>query len=331
MVLYAVYSYQKQGTITSMVSATISFDNTANRTVFNTSQQVWQSNGIVVTNDKGASTSNVADYYNPARFYKSSKLTIACPGMTRMEFVCGNADYAEALKGSVTGATVTIDGKNVTIELSAPADQFVIEKLSAQVRVASITVSHPGGTQSGMVTYYTTVIGNNTCAHTETYVGSSTEATCTQPGNMGDLICKKCQAVLSKGEVIPASHSIKHVEAKAATADADGNIEYWYCQVCNNAWKDEACTVSVSLQETVLPKLDSPGSEPVDPTEPTGGNDSTEPDNTDPTTGEQTPGAGNDSTDNGTWIVILIVVLGAAGAAAVIIVIKKKKSGNGAA
>ena len=42
-------------------TATITFDATSKRTVFNTNQQVWVENGITVTNNKSASTSNVAD------------------------------------------------------------------------------------------------------------------------------------------------------------------------------------------------------------------------------------------------------------------------------
>ena len=57
-------------------TVTLSFANKAQRTTFTTSQQVWEQNGIVFTNDKGSSTSNVADYANPARIYASSKITV---------------------------------------------------------------------------------------------------------------------------------------------------------------------------------------------------------------------------------------------------------------
>ena len=56
-------------------TATLSFANKAQRTSLSTSKQVWEQNGIKLTNDKGSSTSNVADYANPARFYKSSKIS----------------------------------------------------------------------------------------------------------------------------------------------------------------------------------------------------------------------------------------------------------------
>ena len=119
---------------------TISFSNKANRTVFTTSQQVWEQNGIKVINDKGSSTSNVADYANPARFYKSSNLTIEYPGMTMIEFTCGSGDYATALKNSIKTGTVSSLGSIVTVTLPEAADSFVITTLAAQVRVIELTV-----------------------------------------------------------------------------------------------------------------------------------------------------------------------------------------------
>ena len=121
-------------------AATISFSDVANRTTFTTSQQVWEQNGIKVVNDKGASTSNVADYSNPARFYKSSKLTVECSGMTKIWFACNSESYAKALKESITTGTVAIDGKTVQVDLTAAADSYVVETLSAQVRMDSIAV-----------------------------------------------------------------------------------------------------------------------------------------------------------------------------------------------
>ena len=125
-------------------SATISFADTANRTVFTTEQQVWVQNGITVTNDKGASTSNVADYSAPARFYKNSTLTIACNGMVKIEIDCTDVP-ADKVDGwlTVTGATATQNGNIITIVFESPVNTFTYEKLSAQVRANSITVYTP--------------------------------------------------------------------------------------------------------------------------------------------------------------------------------------------
>ena len=125
-------------------SATISFADAANRTVYTTDQQVWEQNGIVVTNDKGASTTNVGDYSNPARFYKASKLTVAVESgkMSSIVFNCNDykTEYPTALQGSISGAEVSVDGRVVTVTLPTAVQSFVIEQMSAQVRVDSLTV-----------------------------------------------------------------------------------------------------------------------------------------------------------------------------------------------
>ncbi len=122
--------------------ATISFADTAIRTEFSTEAQKWVSNGITFTNEKGASTSNVADYSNPVRCYKSSNIKVDFAGMKTVVFVCNNTSYADALKAmTVSGATVTADGKNVTFTFAAAVDTFTITGLGAQVRIDSIVIS----------------------------------------------------------------------------------------------------------------------------------------------------------------------------------------------
>lgn len=126
------------------VTQDISFANKAQRTTFNTSKQVWEQNGITVTNDKSASTSNVADYANPARFYQNSKLTITSGGdIVKIIFDCNSTSYATALKNSLGTAlgTVTVSSDKVTLELNEPTDAVVIAKFTAQVRMDKITVT----------------------------------------------------------------------------------------------------------------------------------------------------------------------------------------------
>ena len=122
--------------------ATITFDNTSKRTAYSTTQQIWEENGIVVTNNKGASTSNVGNYYKPARFYKSSTLIIEfANGINQIVFDCNNTTYASDLAKSITNGAVTVEGDKVTVVLDAPATSFTVEKMAAQVRVDALTVS----------------------------------------------------------------------------------------------------------------------------------------------------------------------------------------------
>ncbi len=126
--------------------ATLSFASTANRTSQTTSKQVWAQNGITLTNDKSASTSNIGNYSNPARFYASSKITIAAPGnMSKIIFDCNSTSYATALKnsiGTISGAAVSVSDDKVTIAFTTAVESFVIAKLTAQVRMDSITVTY---------------------------------------------------------------------------------------------------------------------------------------------------------------------------------------------
>ena len=130
-------------------TATITFDaDKVNRTQYDSSIQVWEENGITVTNNKAASTNNVGDYANPARFYKGSDLKIEYPGMTKIEIETTGKDYATAYQNSITdaNATVVVDGTKVTITFAQPVNSFVIEKLSAQARARSITITYTKAT-----------------------------------------------------------------------------------------------------------------------------------------------------------------------------------------
>ena len=53
-----------------------------------------------------------------------------------------------------------------------------------------------------------------------------------------------------------ASHNIVHVEAVEPTCTEMGNLEYWYCDVCGQAWLDEACTLNTNLMAVKLPMAD---------------------------------------------------------------------------
>ena len=125
-------------------TATIDLNNAENRVSFTTEQQVWKANGITVTNDKGASTSNVGDYTSPARFYKSSNLTIAAEkAFTQIVFNCDDykTTYPTDLQNSITSGSVSVNGTVVTVTLDSAATSFAITNLAGQVRVDSITVA----------------------------------------------------------------------------------------------------------------------------------------------------------------------------------------------
>ena len=117
----------------------IEFSDKANRTEYSTSKQVWEQNGIKVTNEKGSSTSNVGDYYNPARFYKGSSLLIEYTEAFSKVVINMSGDKYLTTE-TVTGATLTVSGAVATIVLDAPATSISIAQLLNQVRASSIEI-----------------------------------------------------------------------------------------------------------------------------------------------------------------------------------------------
>ncbi len=85
-------------------------------------------------------------------------------------------------------------------------------------------------------------------------------------------------------------HDLKHVEAKAATAEADGNIEYWYCEGCDKYFSDAAATKEITKESTVVKYVAPSNGNTGNSNAPTTGgeaeNNATVPGGTSPVTGE---------------------------------------------
>ena len=75
-------------------------------------------------------------------------------------------------------------------------------------------------------------------------------------------ICEICKE--SYGSPDQNNHTdLKHIDAKAATAAAEGNIEYWYCDGCNKYFSDAAATKEITQANTVTAKLPQPTTPPT--------------------------------------------------------------------
>ena len=67
-------------------------------------------------------------------------------------------------------------------------------------------------------------------------------------------VCEVCGK--SYGKLDPNNHTdLKHFPAKAATEDAEGNIEYWYCSGCGKYYSDKDSTKEIKKANTVTAKL----------------------------------------------------------------------------
>ena len=75
------------------------------------------------------------------------------------------------------------------------------------------------------------------------------EATCIEKA-----VCDICSKPY--GEIDESNHAdLKHIDAKAATKDADGNTEYWHCDGCGKYFADQASSKEITEADTVIAKL----------------------------------------------------------------------------
>lgn len=107
----------------------------ATRTEASTTKQVYVSNGCTITNEGTVNPK----YYG--RFYQKSSLKIEYTGMMKIVINCAFADKTGGLEGyTAAGATITVEGKVVTIVFATATDVFTIDSLAAQMRTESIEI-----------------------------------------------------------------------------------------------------------------------------------------------------------------------------------------------
>ena len=199
------------------IEGTLSFETTDSRVSLSTEQQIWKQGGITLTHNKESSTTNIADYSNPIRFYKSSALIIKAGGMSKIVFNCNTADYATALQNSIAsedGVLVTLSDKAVIVEFASSVNSFTIAALSAQVRMDSITVTYIP------------------CSHTNTETLEAVAATCKATGLTEGEKCSDCGEVLT---------------AQVETPKADHKYVDGTCSVCGDTESAVAEPVTVSM------------------------------------------------------------------------------------
>lgn len=156
--------------------------------------------------------------------------------------------------------TVTVNGTAVTLDENnsftlAPADggqKIIVTDKAGNTAEMTVTVNNGhtfGEWQSngdGTHTRQCTVDG---CTGSETKDCSGGKATCKDKA-----VCEVCGKAY--GELDPKNHTaLKHIPAKAATEDAEGNIEYWYCSGCNQYYSDKDGTKEIKKANTVTAKL----------------------------------------------------------------------------
>lgn len=167
--------------------------------------------------------------------------------------------------------TITVNGTKVTLDENSgftlsPADgeqKIIVTDKAGNTAEMTVTVNggHTFGewvsNGDGTHSRECTVDG---CKGVETMACSGGKATCTEKA-----VCEYCGKAY--GEPDPKNHTdLKHIDAKAATKTAEGNIEYWHCGGCDKYYSGKDGINEIKKADTVTAKL------PGDPKSPRTGN-----------------------------------------------------------
>lgn len=161
-----------------------------------------------------------------------------------------NAPAGNAVEGSANG--IVFVGKQGTVFGDAVITDEVAVDVGETLTIpagASLTVAAAGIlVNDGTIAVLGTLNGAEGTIVCHSHCGGA--ATCA-----GNAVRAVCGA--EYGELDPANHahSLRQVEAKPATAEAEGNTAYWNCPDCGRCFVDEAGTAEVSKKSTVVPKL----------------------------------------------------------------------------
>lgn len=156
--------------------------------------------------------------------------------------------------------TVTVNGTKVTLDENggftlSPADgeqKIIVTDKAGNTAEMTVTVNggHTFGewvsNGDGTHSRECTVDG---CKGVETMACSGGTATCTEKA-----VCEYCGKAY--GNPDSNNHTdLKHIDAKAATKTAEGNIEYWYCGGCDKYYSDKDGINEIKKADTVTAKL----------------------------------------------------------------------------
>lgn len=156
--------------------------------------------------------------------------------------------------------TITVNGTKVTLDENnsftlAPADggqRIVVTDKAGNTAEMTVTVNggHTFGewvsNGDGTHSRECTVDGCNGLETKDCFGG---KATCAEKA-----VCEYCGKAYGKTD--SNNHTdLKHIDAKAATKTAEGNIEYWYCGGCDKYYSDKDGINEIKKADTVTAKL----------------------------------------------------------------------------
>ena len=83
------------------------------------------------------------------------------------------------------------------------------------------------------------------------------DPTCTEEGSKSKH-CSRCGEKTEVTAIAKIPHTLAHHPETPATTEADGNTEYWDCEVCDKYFADENGTEEITDKSSVvIPKLNN--------------------------------------------------------------------------
>lgn len=175
---------------------------------------------------------------------------VAANGTTTVTGSWVETNYENSVNGSITDS-VLFNGNSGTVignatllgntTLDAGKTLVIPEGASLSVGAGNTFTNNGAVTVEGS---FSTEGGTLAC---NSHSGGT--ATCT-----AQAVCDVCRTPY--GDLNPANHTaLQHVDAKAATTEAEGNIEYWYCAGCGKYYSDAAAANEITQAQTVTAKL----------------------------------------------------------------------------
>ena len=215
----------------------------------------------------------------------SKELTIAVKDPIYSIQNSGDISFADAIEGytpEVKTIMITNDG-NQPITLDQPSstsfDVGTLSKIELNVgETAEFTVQPKNGLLAGSYEEDIVITGTNNGKSVSTKVNvkfnvkhnaikvERKDPTCTENGNIEYWYCEACRKYFQdealtkelkqEETILPATgHNLTKVDEKKPTVDAAGNIEYWYCKVCDKYFSDEKAEHEITLEDTIIAKL----------------------------------------------------------------------------
>ena len=196
----------------------------------------------------------------------------------------GDISFVDTLEGytpEVKTIMITNDGNQpITLNQPVSSESFEVGTLSKTTlsvgETAEFTVQPKTGLLAGSYDADIKITGTNNGQSTSTTVNvkfnvkhnavkvERKDPTCTENGNIEYWYCEACRKYfqdealtkeLKQEETIikAKGHNAVKTEQKLATCTEDGNIEYWYCDVCKKYFSDAEFKNEISFDKTVIP------------------------------------------------------------------------------